>query len=181
MSIRRLVLPLFALALLAAPAPAQVAQALAKAKPGDWAAFKMDGSVLGEQAVTLKTTLTAKNDDEATLKVEVLVGGMAVKTHEIKVPLRGNADLSQLLGGTGKAQVKKLGGGAEKVTIGGKKFDAEWVKTSVTADLLGMKVESTMKFWVSGEAPVLGLLKMESDTLGVKTLLELTGAGSAKK
>ena len=152
------------------------------AKKGDWVSYKMStkfGDFKSEG--TMKQLVTQKDDKSVTVKISMHLMGADLPAHEQKIDLTKPFDPSTAaMPGAGNAKVEKLGTGKETIEIGGKKYECEWVKTKMTIDANGMKIESESKVWMSKSASLGGLVKMESKLAQGSTTMELTGSGTEK-
>jgi hypothetical protein len=136
---------------------------LKNAKVGDYATYKMDMKV-GDLALTgtLTSSVTAKTDKEATVKVTGKINNMDIPPQEQKIDLTKPFDptkMSSLPAGV-DAKVEKLKEGKEKVTVGGKEYDTNWTTYKVAAKAQGMDINADVKAWTSKDIP-LGTAKME--------------------
>ena len=156
-----------------------------KAKVGDFAKYSLkakfgglpfDGNVV--------QTVTARTQQELTLKVTLFLGDAEVKGQEMKLDVSKPFDPSKGLNvpGAGDLKLEKLKDGKEKVTVDGKEYDAKWTTYKVSA-AGKTNVKGDLKVWVTKDLPI-GLLKLElnaksgKNDLEVKT--ELTEYGSKK-
>lgn len=167
-----------------------------KAKVGDWIEYKTQNSLMqgagpgGAGGMGMKMTVTAMSAKEATLKVEVKVGGKAVPNapgQEVKVPLDQEFDPTKLTsqGKAGaNAKTEKLGEGDETITVNGKKLACKWMEMKTTTTAGGQDVEAKSKIWLAKEGvPLGGMVKMESDVkspIAMKLTMEATGWGKGK-
>ena len=172
------------LALLIAPVSARAADAenpFKAAKKGDFAAYKMTTSAGGMSFEgTLKQTVTAKDDKSATLSAVANVMGMDQPAQETKIDLTKPFDPASSGIPGGKAKVEKLDSGKETIEIGGKKYECEWIKNKVVAEVNGMKFETETKVWTSKKVPLGGMVKMEMKNDMFSMKMELTEFGSGK-
>jgi hypothetical protein len=179
---------LLSAALFAGLAPAAFAQDMEnpfkKAKVGDWAEYKMATNAMGINIdAKLKMTVTAKTDKEVTLKTAAIVNNMELPGQETKIDLTKPYDptnTANLPKGT-EAKVEKGGEGKEKVKIGGKEYDTNWMKMKVNAKVNGMDFDSDIKVWISKDVPLSGMVKMEMKSKLADMTMELTGTGSDAK
>jgi hypothetical protein len=151
-----------------------------KAKIGDWVEYKMTGpNVEGKT----KMTIVAKDDDEVTYEVEATFSSlgkeMVAPTQKLKVDLTKSYDAISAanLSRTG-TKIEKDGEGAEKIKIGDKEFDAKWTKLKCTTTVNDVTVVSDYKMWFCSEAPLSGLVRMETTTGMFTTKVELIGSGA---
>jgi hypothetical protein len=152
------------------------------AKKGDWVSYKMTTSFGAFKSEgTMKQLVTDKDEKSVTLKISMHLMGMDLPAQEQKIDLTKKYDPNTgSIPGAGNAKVEKLGSGKETVEVGGKKYECEWVKSKVTIDANGMKIESETKLWTSKSAPLSGLVKMESKLAQGGTTMELTDSGAEK-
>ncbi len=149
----------------------------AKAQVGDWTSMKMAGPAF---EMTLKQTLTAKDDTTATIKMEQKFGGKDLPPQEQKVPLSQLADPTKLAGKADQTKVEKLKSGKETLTVKGKKMECEWTEYKTTVDAGGKSFTSSVKVWVSREIPLYGLAKLETEAMGQKMTMETVDYGRGK-
>jgi hypothetical protein len=110
--------------------------------------------------------------------VESKFGDMETHAQEVKIKLKEKIDPLNPPEVNGvKPIVKKLGEGKEKVTVGGKSLDCDWLHLETIIDINGMKVKSVSKTWTCKDVPCGGMVKNESDVDGSKSTIELTGHG----
>ena len=155
-----------------------------KAKVGDWAEYKMTTSVGGINIDgKIKMTVTAKDDKEATLKTTATVNGMEVPGQETKIDLTKPYDptnLGQIPKGA-DVKVEKDGEGKEKLKVGNKDYETNWMKLKVTTKANGIDVKADMKIWMSKDVPLSGMVKMDMNSkvmdMEFKMVMELTATG----
>jgi len=149
------------------------------AKVGDTATYKTTITHDNTQhttSFTLKKTITAVTSDTVTVQIEgISPDGKPVK-NLMKYDLKKKYDRTEIFGGPDGERIK-LGEGNEKITIAGRAFDCKWISIQATNSVSGKKVITTGRLWYSTESPFEGLVKRESDLLGVKTLDELVSFG----
>jgi predicted 3-demethylubiquinone-9 3-methyltransferase (glyoxalase superfamily) len=150
----------------------------AKAKVGDWVAYKVD---TGSQSanIAIKQTVSARDAEGVILKVEMSMGGKPLQATDQRVSLKEPFDPARMLQSpTVKSQITKLGEGDETLTVGGKKYKCTWVKNRVITEFNGQIIETNSKIWISKDVPLGGLVRAETETAGATTMMELTGVGS---
>jgi hypothetical protein len=151
------------------------------AKVGDYVSFKMSTSVMGKDLqMTMKQTVTAKSDTEATVKTAVSFMEMELPGQTTKIDLTKPFDVAAAATQGKKGTFEKKGEGKEKVKVGDKSYDCTWISGKVVADNKGMKIESDVKFWISKSVPLSGLVKMEMKSNIANVNMELTGSGNEK-
>jgi hypothetical protein len=155
------------------------------AKVGDWVEYTSHTAGAGfSMESKSKQTVMAKTDKEVTIKIESEMQGQK-NSQEQKIDLTKKFDpndMSTGMPGGMKPKVEKVKEGDEAVTIGGKKYDAHWVENKVTMEMQGAKIESDTKSWISKDAPLGGLVKMEMNmSAGMKMTMELSGSGNGAK
>ena len=151
-----------------------------KAEVGDWVSYEMKVDAGGQTfTTTMKQTLKEKTTKEATVAVEVTAQGRTFN-QEQKIPLDKPYDPAEMAKqqGGGQADVKKMGEGKDTIEVGGKKYNCTWMQLKVTVKQFNL--ETTSKVWMSSEVPLSGLVKMETDIMGRKMVMEMTGHGKAK-
>jgi hypothetical protein len=154
-----------------------------KANVGDWAEYKMKASFAGKDLDgKMKTTVTAKNDKEATVKTVATIMGMETPAQEAKIDLTKPYDpLTSVTPKDAEIKVEKTGDGKEKIKVGGKEYDCTWMTIKFTGKAAGMPFEGQAKVWTAKDVPLGGTVKMDMTQkqmgLEVKMALELTGSG----
>ena len=162
---------------------------MAKAKVGDWVSYKSTTAAPGLPKPIVSTTkqmVKEKTDSEVTLSVESSVDGNS-NTQDTKIDLKQvNDPLNPPPVDGVKMTVKKLGAGKEKLTIGGKTYDCEWMHLEINMEVQGTNTKTTTKEWTCKDVPCGGIVKYVSETTlpnagGTTTsTLELTGHGTKK-
>lgn len=150
-----------------------------KAKVGDWVDYKMTGPNM--QGST-KMTVVAKDDKELTYQV---AGKFAFNGSEMVAPIQKlKIDLVKsydpvIADNMKQNDVKfeKLGEGTEKIKIGDKEYDTKWTKMRTTSTVNGVTVVGEYKMWFCKDVPLSGMVRMETETGGFPTKLELVGSG----
>lgn len=171
---------LASLACLVAPA-ALFAQAqenpYKKADVGDWVSYEMKVDI-GNQVITttMKQTLKEKTDKEATVAIEINAMGQNINQTQ-KIPLDKPYDPTEMAKqqGGGQAEVEKLEEADDSATVGGKTYKCKRIKMKVKVKQFNLETTSTI--WVSPEVPLSGLVKMETEIMGRKITMEMTGSG----
>jgi hypothetical protein len=159
------------------------------AKVGDWASYNVTTSANGQKFnAAMKMEVTAKDDKNVTFKTSMNVNGMDLPGQETKVDLTKPFDPLAMQGQMPKdveSKVEKSGEGKEKIKVGGKEYETNWTKVKSSIKAMGMEVNSEMKFWISKDVPVGGLVKMETSSkvggMAVDVTMELKDSGNAKK
>jgi hypothetical protein len=146
---------------------------LEKAKVGDYVVFKMIGAVPG----TVTQEVVAVTDKEVTIRFTSVFNGMAQKPTEQTFPKTQKADPAQQ---AKNLKIVETGMGQETLKIGGKDYKCDWRSNKITATAGDMVITSESKVWLSKDAPVFGLVKTETTSVGVRSGMELTEAGNKK-
>jgi hypothetical protein len=152
------------------------------AKVGDFVAYKMTTSVMGKDIeLTTKQTVTAKEEKEVRVKIATTFMGNALPGQETKIDLTKPYDPAAALGNK-KGKFDKTGEGKEKIKVGGKEYETNWMSGKVVADVGvgGKKIESDVKFWFSKSVPLTGLVKMELKSNAANMVMELSESGNEK-
>ncbi len=152
-----------------------------KAKVGDFVAYKMTTSVAGKDIeITMKQTVTAKDEKEVTLTTTTMFMGKSFPGQESKVDLSKPYDPTAAATANKKGKFDKTGEGREKIKVGNKEYECTWLTGKVTADANGKKLETDMKAWFSKTVPLTGMIKMEMKSNFANITMELADSGSAK-
>ena len=142
---------------------------LKNAKVGDFAVYKMtlnaDGRII---EVIIKKQVIAKSDTEVTLNLTSTEVGKPRTPEKQKIDITKPYDPLTVMGRAHKFE--KTGDGKEKLKIGDKSYDCNWITGKQVND-------SKAKVWSSTSVPVLGIVKV--DFAGI-FLMELTDYGNAK-
>jgi hypothetical protein len=156
------------------------------AKVGDWVEYKMTGQNIEGKT---KMTITAKDDKEVSYEV---TGSFSFMGKEMTAPVQTlKVDLTKPydqiaaanvdnLKKTADFKIEKDGEGKEKLKVGDKEYDTNWIKYKSSTTTNNFTVTSDYKMWYSKDVPVSGLVRMDTSvTAGVTitTKLELTGYG----
>lgn len=157
------------------------------AKVGDFATYAMSMKVGGfEVKGTITNTVKAATDKEVTLEVTGTMNGMPIPTQTQKVDITRGFDPTSagLAKNAGKdTKVEKVDGGKEKLTLGGKSYEAAWTTYKVATKTPAGDVTADVKAWIGKDIP-LGLGKMEMTSLvagmAMKMQMEQTESGNKK-
>ena len=144
-----------------------------KADVGDWMEWKM--SMMGQEATT-KQTVKAKDDTSVTLTVETKMMGQT-QTQEHKIDLTKPFDPNKPQQDIPNAKVEIVEKGNETIKVGDKEYKCNWTKVKVTMDVQGNTIESNAKTYVCPDVPLGGMVKVETEAMGMKTSMEMTGHG----
>jgi hypothetical protein len=152
------------------------------AKVGDYVEFKVTTSFGGmDIELEMKQTLTAKDDKEATVKTTSTFMGKETPAQTQKIDLTKPFDIADTaMQAKKQGKFEKTGEGKEKVKIGNKTYECQWMAGKVTAEAKGQKIESNIKVWMSKDVPLSGLVKMEMKSDFINMQMEISGSGSAK-
>jgi hypothetical protein len=152
------------------------------AKVGDYVEFKMTTNFAGMDIEgTMKQVVTAKDDNEATIKITTKLMDKEAPAQTQKVDLTKPFDITMMgMQGKNKGKFEKTGEGKEKVKIGDKSYECNWLAGKITADVNGKKFETEVKFWTSKDVPMSGLVKMDMKSNFLNLQMEISGSGNAK-
>ncbi len=151
------------------------------AKKGDWVSYKTTGKFGDFKSEgTTKQTVTEKDEKFVTIKVATNSMGRDLPATEMKIDLTKPFNPSSSAFPRGGAKIEKLDSGKETIEVGGKKYECEWVKSKVTVEANGMKIESESKVWMSKSAPLSGMVRMETKLPQGSMTMELTDSGGDK-
>jgi hypothetical protein len=150
---------------------------LKNAKEGDWAEYKSTVNLGGKDIeLKLKMTVDSIKDKKAKITTISEFGGFGKKEESREIEITDNFD-PKVLNDAKAGMVEVVKSGSEKVKVGGKEYAATWYDLKTTNEIMGMKITAESKVWISKDAPITGLVKMEMQ--GPATIkLELTGSGS---
>jgi hypothetical protein len=155
---------------------------LKKSKVGDWTEYRMTGPSMDGKT---RLTVIAKDDKEVTYEV---TGKMSFNGKEMAMPAqKQKVDLTKPYDAISAAnlartgtKIETVGEGTEKLKIRGKEYDTKWTKLKATTTVGDVTVVSEYKMWFSKSVPVSGLVRMDTDTAGTATKMELVGSGNGK-
>jgi hypothetical protein len=151
-----------------------------KAKVGEWVSYKMAMPAPLNQEIAIKQIVAKKTDDSVTIKVDMDFMGMK-QSQEQKISLKDPYDPVKAMQQQGvKGDIKKGKTGEEKIKIGTKEYSCRWEESEVTAEVMGQKIASKIKVWTSKDVPLGGMVKMETEVMGIKMTMEMTGSGVEK-
>jgi hypothetical protein len=163
------------LAPLTAPGQEKIDNPLKNAKLGDFADYKVtlkaDGRI---SEVIMKKKVIAKSDTEVTLNITASEMGKSRSPEEEKVDLTKPYNPLGVMGRAHKFE--KTGEGKEKLKIGDKTYDCNWITGKQDRPEAPVGVPD-VKVWYSQSVPVMGIVKVEFKTIFV---MELTDSGNAK-
>jgi hypothetical protein len=154
------------------------------AKVGDWATYSMIATAMGQkQEGTVKVVVTAKDDKEVTLKTSGTVGGKEAPAMESKIDLTKPYDPLSTAGlpKGDDVKVEKLEEGKEKIKVGDKEYEANWMKLKVATKTMGVDFTAETKVWLVKEIPLGGMAKMEMKSQLFDMAMQLKETGSEKK
>ncbi len=152
-----------------------------KVKVGEWADYKMVTTVMGNNITgKVRMKITAKDDANATLEItgKATLMGMELdvpaqkQTIELGKPFDPTSNPSFPKGTDVKTE--RSGKETEKIKVNGKEYDASWIKSKWSAN----NVPYEVKVWLSKDAPLSGMVKMEMTSTAINMTMELTGSGS---
>ena len=154
-----------------------------KAKVGDYLAYKMKTSIGGNNIeATMKQTVTTVSEKELSFKTIAMVNGMNIPAGpETKVDLTKPYDpASAALQKNPKGKFDKTGEGKEKIKVGDKTYECDWISGKLVAEAKGFKLNSDVKVWFTKSVPMSGLVKMEMKSDLANVTMELTESGNEK-
>jgi hypothetical protein len=138
-------------------------------KQGDWVEWA-GGDVV------MRHTILSKKDNTLTLRIEQTIGGKKGKPIDQEIDLTKPWPPPRKPDPDVKTVTEELGKGKETLTIGGKKYECEWVKRKTTISIKDQKdFVSVSKVWTCKDVPLGGTVKTESEVDGKTHTTELTG------
>ncbi len=155
----------------------QIDQPLKRAKVGDYVVFKTDSPGV---KMTMRQEVTEVTEKTVTIKSVSTVNGMELPADVKTEDLTKSADPAVIAENVKKFKVVDTGKGTETLKINGKEYRCEWKSMTTTVTANGMEIKTESKLWMSKDAPVYGLVKTETKTFGMVTVMELTESGSKK-
>jgi acetyl esterase/lipase len=138
---------------------------LKSAKVGDWIEHKTG-------TVVMRHTVTARTEDSVTLRIDQTVDGKKSEPIEQKFDLKAPPPKPDP-----NTKMEKVDSGKETLTVDGKKYECEWVKTKTTITMGEKSMAFMSKGWVCKDLPLSGVVRIEFEAGGVTGLTELTGFG----
>jgi len=155
------------------PASAHKKHPYASCKVGDWVSHRCTTN--NETPISVKQSVESKNEKQVTLKMETKLGKSGSE-REMIVDLTADPFNPQSIMGV-KPEVKKLGEGTEKITIGEKIYNCSWLQIQVTIQVGEIKVSNIFKTWLCKDIPCGGMVKTEFEGSGLKCTCELVDYG----
>jgi hypothetical protein len=172
---------LAALPLLAGMAACAIAQEsdqpLAKAKVGDWAVYTSTGA---QFKMTMRQELVTIKGKDVTVKFTSTVNGLDLPASEQTFDVSKKVDPFVGADKADNLKIKETGVGKETLKVNGKDYVCDWRANHITTTANGQEIVSESKVWMSKDAPLFGLVKTETRTLGMLTVMELTESGTKK-
>lgn len=148
-----------------------------KAKVGDFVVYKT--TIKGQTfTTTMKQTVTEVSDKEVTIELQISTNGKELPPSTSKIDLTKSFDLTAM--GKNSAEVKKLDSGKETLTINGKEYACEWIKTKSTTKVQDKEFTAEAKIWTSKDIPLNGVVKVETISDFGNSTMELVEFGSKK-
>jgi len=147
--------------------------------------FRLINEIEGEKSEgILRMVLAAKDEKEAIVKIEISIAGEQQPPQEQRIALADPYDPWQPL--QPGAQVEKLAEGEEVIQVGKKEYRCQWQQVKIIVPITGGQTVTTSKSWFAKEAPLSGLVKMESrfeSVIGEEKIasissMEMTEAGN---
>jgi hypothetical protein len=136
------------------------------ARVGDWTVYKLVAKGKeNEVLMSQKLTLIARDDKEATVEVIRVFVGTELPPTTFKVDLSKPYDPVQQPINPDPAKVdlkiEQLDAGKETLQIGDKKYECTWRKVKLTGKQKDKDVSTEAKVWVSKDAPLTGLVRVD--------------------
>ena len=133
-----------------------------KVKVGDWAEYTISTKIAGFSTdSTQKRTVVKKTDSEVTLEIEAN-GGKASAV----IKLNEKYEPEKLM--DAEATVKVIAEGNENLSVAGKSMDTKWRTADVISKAQGHEVKTKSKVWVSPDAPLDGVVKLEQGKMSMQ-------------
>ncbi len=156
-----------------------------KAAIGDWATYKCKTEAgTFKVEMRLKSTVIAKDEKDVTVKQVMMINGNEASSGETKYDFTKPLDFVK---GTNLAmkditELKKVNDGKETITIGTSKYDCKWQAFKLIFKAPSMKgvQDGQLNSWTCYDAPLGGLVKMETTSVGSTTTMVLEESGKAK-
>jgi hypothetical protein len=158
------------------------------AKVGDFATYALTMKVgTFETKGTVTNTVTARTEKAVTVETTGKLNGADAtpksQTIDLTKPFDPAAAGLAANGAKGDTKVEKLAEGREKLTLGGKSYEAAWTTLKVTVKSAAGETPVDMKVWVGKDVPF-GLAKMEMSGMvagmPMTVQLEQTDSGTKK-
>jgi len=146
-----------------------------KVDVGDWVEWKTEA--MGQE-MTMKETVKAKDETSVTLTIESKAMGQT-HSQEHKIDLTKPYDPKKPQGEANNAKVEIVEKGTETIKVAEKEYKCNWTKVKVTMDMAGKTIETNAKTYVCTDVPMGGVVKVESEAMGMKSIMEITGHGKA--
>ncbi len=170
--------------------PGNPANPYVVAAVGDWyqAEVVMDIHRTAEtKLASMRLTLVDKNDKRAKVRVEIESADLGADEKELEIPLDRPLEdsygpmvsaVSEQIPANATMESRRIGGGTEKLFIGGKTYYTTWVAVEVEVRAGRDRIVQKSKSWMSSEIPLDGIVKVviEIPSLFTQTII-VTGYG----
>jgi hypothetical protein len=150
-------------------------QPLKDAKVGDFVVFKRPGE-LGVAGSVRHEVITIK-DKEVTIRTTVTVLGKQLAFEDNKAPMTAKYDLEGPNRNRNDTNILDSSKGQETLKVNGRNYLCDWRSLRCIVTLLGKEYTVIRKVWISKDAPLYGLVRMEENTSGIVTVWELAQSG----
>lgn len=159
---------------------------LRNAKVGEWIEFVTNTETMGQKMeMQMKQSVVAKDETSVTLRMESTMMGQKTPAKDVKIPLDKPYEPYAQMPDLADAKVTPLGDGNETISVGGKSYACRWTKVKVVTTK-PQAMDVTSKTWLCKDAPVTGLVRMESEmnmtvngqAMTTKTTMELKGSSA---
>jgi hypothetical protein len=153
------------------------------AKIGDYVVYQETFTFNGRNFDSeMKQTVVAKTEKKATLQTATSAAGGKALLKQTIIDLTKPYDP---IAAVAEGKWDKTGAGKEKVTIGAKTYDCDWISAARVRDSGGNKVDEHMKIWLD-KSVLAGAVKMKIDSWPRGTWflshrrMQITELGAAK-
>jgi len=170
--------------------PGNPANPYVSAAIGDWyqAEVVVDIHPTGEtKLATVRLTLVDKNDQRAVIRVNIKSADLGDDEKTLEIPLDRPLEdsygplvsgVSEQIPANATVERRRIGGGAEKLFIGGNTYYTTWIETEVEVRAGRDRLVQKGKTWMSSDIPLDGVVKMVSEIPDVMTqTMIVTGYG----
>jgi hypothetical protein len=147
---------------------------LTRAKVGDWVLFKMDNP---QSKMSMRMEVTEVTDKTVTIKSVTTINGMELPVDVKTMDKISKGDPAVEQRNRKEFNYVDTGKGQETLKINGKDYRCDWKSMTTTSTAGGVTVKTESKLWMSKDAPVYGMVRTETKSMGQTYVMELVDSG----
>jgi hypothetical protein len=149
---------------------------------GDWIEYQM--TIKGrskDQVSTVKHTVAAKEEKQVTIQIDITGEDKTTLSTKRIIDLTKPYDpLSLLSDNKLKWELKKIDSGIATLTIDGKKYETSWTRNKGGYKIDGKTMDIENKVWLCKDAPLNGVVQLETFSNLHAVSFEAKGFGPKK-